>query len=320
MTKRRRFFSMILGLRFSQHGWSVLRCAVLLTAGSAGIAVTAQQARSGNSGSAHVYVQVDGAGGGGVGFLSKRHFSLSSEGQQQPFAIANVTISRRSGAAVPRNYLLVLPPPFLSEEMKGPCRTFASELKAHWRIRIVDPSGTQAETIPCGTGAARRVIRVLRGAEMDAVKRLGEAHGRRVVLYLTSETHTLQPALQKVANDAGAMVFDVGGHETYFVDEQTYPSYVAPTSQAAMHAGAFAPDGPVPYFVAQPGLARPERSIRSALRDAMYGAQGFYVLTTNLRGPTDVLSLGLKKMPAGLTVAASVSVEEGETPRLEIVQ
>lgn len=298
----------------------MLPCAVLLTAGSAWITVTAQQARSGNSGSTHVYVQVDGADGGGVGFLSKRHFSLSAEGQRLPFAIANVTISGRSGAAVPRNYLLVLPPPFLSEEMKRPCRTFASELKAHWRIRIVDPSGTQAEAIPCGTGAARRLIHVLRSSEMDAVKRLGEAHGQRMVLYLTSETHKLQPVLQKAANDAGAMVFDVGGHETYFVDEQTYPSYVAPTSHAAMLAGAFAPDGPAPYFVAQRGVARPERSIRSALRDAMYGAQGFYVLTTNLHGPTDVLSLGLKKMPAGLTVAASVSVEEGETPRLEIVQ
>ena len=77
---------------------------------------------------------------------------------------------------------------------------------------------------------------------------------------------------------------------------------------------------PGPDLVAQAGVARPERSIRLALRDAMYGAQGFYVLTTNLHGPTDVLSLGLKKMPAGLTVAASISVEEGETPRLEIVQ
>jgi hypothetical protein len=130
MMKRQRFFSVIPGLCFSRRGWTMLRCAVLLTAGS-GIAVTAQQARSGNSGSAHVYVQVDGADGGGVGFLSKRHFSLSAEGQQLPFAIANVTISRRSGMAVPRNYLLVLPPPFLSEEMKRPCRTFASELKAH---------------------------------------------------------------------------------------------------------------------------------------------------------------------------------------------
>jgi hypothetical protein len=320
MMKHRRFFSMAPRLYFSRQGWTMLPCAVLLTAGSAWITVTAQQARSGNSGSTHVYVQVDGADGGGVGFLSKRHFSLSAEGQRLPFAIANVTISGRSGAAVPRNYLLVLPPPFLSEEMKRPCRTFASELKAHWRIRIVDPSGTQAEAIPCGTGAARRLIHVLRSSEMDAVKRLGEARGQRMVLYLTSEAHTLQPVLQKAANDAGAMVFDDGGHETYFVDEQTYPSYVAPTSHAAMLAGAFAPDGPAPYFVAQRGVARPERSIRSALRDAMYGAQGFYVLTTNLHGPTDVLSLGLKKMPAGLTVAASVSVEEGETPRLEIVQ
>ena len=184
----------------------------------------------------------------------------------------------------------------------------------------MDPSGTQADTIPCGTGAARGVIHVLRGSEMDAVKRLGEAHGRRLVLYLTSETHTLQPVLQKTANNAEAMVFDVGGHETYFVDEQTYPSYVAPTGQAAMHAGAFPPDGPAAYFVAQRGVARPERSIRSALHDAMYGAQGFYVLTTKLHGPRDVLSLGLNNMPAGLTVATSVSVEQGETPRLEIVQ
>jgi hypothetical protein len=74
MMKRQRFFSMIPGLCFSRPGWMVLRCAVLLTAGSAWIAVPAQQARSGNSGSARVYVQVAGADGGGVGFLSKRHF------------------------------------------------------------------------------------------------------------------------------------------------------------------------------------------------------------------------------------------------------
>ena len=43
-------------------------------------------------------------------------------------------------------------------------------------------------------------------------------------------------------------------------------------------------------------------------------------MTTNLHGPTDVLLLDLKKMPAGVTVVASVSVEEGEAPRLEIVQ
>ncbi len=135
------------------------------------------------------------------------------------------------------------------------------------------------------------MIHFLRGSEMDPVKRLGEAHERRVVLYLTSQIHTLQPVLQKAATNAGPMVFDVGGHETYFVDKQNYPSYVAPTSHAAIHAGAFAPDGPAPYFVGQRGVTRPERSIRSALRDAMYGAQGFYVLTTNLHGPRDVLSL-----------------------------
>jgi hypothetical protein len=116
MMRRQRFFSMIPGLCFSRQGWAVLRCAVLLTAGSAWIAVTAQQALSGNSVAAHVFVQVDGADGGGVGFLSKRHFSLRAEEQPLSFAISNVTISTRSGAAVPRNYLLVLPPPFLSED------------------------------------------------------------------------------------------------------------------------------------------------------------------------------------------------------------
>ena len=130
MMKRRRFFSMIPRLCFFRRGWTLLRCAVLLTAGSAGISVTAQQARSGSSGSAHVYVQVDGADGGGVGFLSKRHFSLSAEGQQLSFAITNVTLSSRSGAALPRNYLLVLPPPFLSEEMTRPCRKFCERAES----------------------------------------------------------------------------------------------------------------------------------------------------------------------------------------------
>lgn len=74
MMKRQRLFSMIPRLRFSLQGWTVLRCAVLLTAGSAGIAVTAQQARSGNSGSAHVYVQVDGTDGDEVGFYLNATF------------------------------------------------------------------------------------------------------------------------------------------------------------------------------------------------------------------------------------------------------
>lgn len=146
------------------------------------------------------------------------------------------------------------------------------------------------------------------------MKALGKAHGRRLVLFLTSQTHVLDPALQKIANDVGAMVYDVGGSETYFFDEQTYAPVNVPFAQMQ--------SGPQigPYFVARRGVAKPERTVSAALRDSMQGARGFYALTTELPGPADALSLRLTKMPSGLTVAGFVSVEGGEAPRLEIVQ
>jgi hypothetical protein len=265
---------------------------------------------------AHVYVQVE-KNGYGVAFLSRRHFSLSAEGQRLPFVLSNVTLSKAGRSTAAHNYLLVLPPfpsAAMPEEVRDPCRAFASVLKAGWRVRIADTGGALAATIQCGTGATARSILTIHRTEVDAMNDLGKAHGRRVILFLSSHTHTLKPDLQKIANDAGAMVYDVGGSETYFVDEQTYPSISIPFAQ--MQSGP----QPGPYLVAQHGVAKPEHSTGAALNDAMQGARGFYTLTTAFPESTDILSLRLIKMPARLTVAAFVSVEDGNTPRLEILQ
>jgi hypothetical protein len=300
---------------YALRGCSFLGRGALVAAGClcfAGVA-RGQRARTPPSVVAQVYVQVDAPNRDGVGFLSKRHFSLSAAGKRLSFVLSSVTTSRRTGAPTPQNYLLVLLPPFPPAEMKEPCHEFASVLTAGWSVELLDPSASQTDEIPCGTGARQRVIRVVRGPEMDAVKQLSDAHGRRLVLFLTSQTHVLDPALQKIANDVGAMVYDVGGSETYFVDEQTYAPVNIPFAQ--MQSGP----QPGPYFVARHGVAKPERSVSAALRDSMQGARGFYVLTTELPGPTDVLSLRLTRVPSGLTVAGFVSVEDGEAPRLEIV-
>lgn len=246
-----------------------------------------------------------------MAFFRGRHFSLSSAGNRLPFVLANVTTSK-AGTSVLQNYLLVLPSPLSAEEMKEPCRVFASELKEHWRIRILDVSDSMPERIPCGSGPARGVVRVIRGSEMDAVKRLGEVPGWRVILYLTSQGHVLEPALQKAANEAGAMIYDVGGQEAYFVDEQVYPPVDIPFAET--HSGPAVG----PSFVAQTGIARPERSISSALHDAKNGARGFYVLTTRLPRPMAAVSLRLKA-PGRLNVAAYISVEQGKRPQLVIV-
>jgi hypothetical protein len=308
-------------LPFILQPHSTLRAGALAAASLTCIAhlATAQQHVPGTFRLGRVYIQVDATNGEPIGFLAKRHFELTAAGRNLPFTISNVTTSRKMGDVVPRTYLLVLPPPFPPEEMKEPCHTFARALKAGWRIRVVDGSRSQVETILCGTGKARRAIRVVRGPEMDALKNLGRTQGRRVVLYLTSETHTIQPELQKLANDAAAIVYDVGGHETYFVDEQAYPSYQAPTGPAAMHPGAFARQGAEPSFVAQPGVARPEVSIHSALTDATRGAQGFYLLTTSMPRASPVLSLRLK-VRGGADVRAWADVEDDDAPRLEILR
>lgn len=137
-----------------------------------------------------------------------------------------------------------------------------------------------------------------------------------MVLYLSSESHVLDPALQKMANDAGAMIYDVGGRENNFYYDDS-SSFTPPTGRATRHAGAFAPDVES-NFVVNPSVARPERSMRSALRDAAR-AQGFYILTTRLREPTSSLSLRLQ-LRSGLKVSAQVLADEGDAPRLEIVQ
>lgn len=268
---------------------------------------------------ARIYLQLNAAAGEPVRSLSAGDFSLSAANRSVPFTIANSTLRGRNRAPAPATHLLVLPGPSL-QGIGQPCAQLAPVLRARWKVQLLDTSNALRGPSTCPGGS----IQILHTSEPQALQALERADGRRVLLYLTTTDRPLSHAMQQREADAGITMYDVGGREPYFIDIEQHPTASGPTEPGQMSAAAMAATRLGPANVidpgVQPGLARPEPSLKVALRDAMRDAAGFYVLTTHLEGTVDALSLNLRQIQPGWTIVARVAVEHGPTPKLELTQ
>jgi hypothetical protein len=277
----------------------------------------AADARASRTRVARIYLQVNAADGEPVGSLSAGDFSLSAAGRTLPFTIANNTPRGRNRAPAPATHLLVVPGPSL-QGIERPCQVLAPVLRARWKVQLLDTSNALPGQSTCPGGS----VQVLHGSELQALQLLEQADGRRVLLYLTTANRALSHAIQERETDAGITMYDVGGREPYFIDIEQHPAASIPAEPTKPSAAAVAATrlGPVMEPGTHPGLARPEPSLGTALRDAIRDAAGFYVLTTHLDGTGDALSLQLRQIQPGWTVVARVAVEHGPIPKLDLTE
>jgi hypothetical protein len=262
----------------------------------------------------HIGLQVRQTDGTPINYLRAKNFNVSTGGRSFPVVVTRPSSKSAGPNAIQTRLLLILPfppepggPDFLSEAIDelGPV------WREGWRVAVRTPQGGLTPYV----GREEELQRALReftagnSTDQAAIDTLKDFAGRRVVVSVSKGEYGSLGSLGKAAAGVEAMLYEVGENRN-----ENYSYFDAPGMT----------DNIAKPYIAQAELSvddvLPERSFRTAIKDARTDARSYYDLSLRVERGTSSLALGISLDPPYRVTAQAYAPTSDLPPEVVLVR